>query len=182
MKKPNLFIKRLFMTIGKNRNPIKYQVMRARIPLALLTLCLTLNCAYAEPAPNFGDYHVPVQVKHGAPPLMLTDAQSRQYRTAIREAAKGTVNFAGHYIFATWGCGAGCVMAAAIDTVTGRVSSLPFTVSDWPLDVTEPLSWRADSRLLIVLGSRNESRQRQTYDYVFNGKTFALRATGPLKP
>lgn len=112
-----------------------------------------------------------------AAPLKFDDAQGRRYRTVIRQAAARPIDFAGHYIMATWGCGSGCVMAAAIDTLSGRVTSLPFTVSDWPLDVTEPLSYRPDSCLLIVQGSRNESTEHGTYYYVFNGTAFTLRAS-----
>lgn len=68
-------------------------------------------------------------------------------------------------------------MAAAIDVKSGRVTSLPFTISDWPMDVTEPLSYRANSCLLVVRGSRNESTERGTYYYVFDGKAFMLRAS-----
>ncbi|MFP3551748.1 hypothetical protein SB861_13645 [Paraburkholderia sp. SIMBA_049] len=67
-------------------------------------------------------------------------------------------------------------MAAAVDTKTGRVTSLPFTVSDWPLDVMEPLTYRADSCMLVVQGSRHESEERGTYYYTFDGKAFRQRA------
>ena len=67
-------------------------------------------------------------------------------------------------------------MAAAVDMKTGRVTSLPFTVSDWPLDVTEPLTYRPNSCLLVVQGSRNESKEHGTYYYDFDGKAFHLRA------
>ncbi|WP_157763738.1 hypothetical protein [Paraburkholderia aromaticivorans] len=92
----------------------------------------------------------------------------------IRDAASQRVNFAGHYVLATWGCGSGCVTAAAIDSKSGRVSSLPFTVSNWPMDVTAPLSYRTNSCLLVVRGSRNESTDRGTYYYAFDGKAFTL--------
>jgi hypothetical protein len=134
--------------------------------------------ARAESVPKFEDCPVAVETKHTAAPRMLfMDAKARHYGSIIREAAKGPINFAGHYVLATWGCGAGCVMAAAIDTNSGRVTSLPLTVSDWPLDITEPLTYRADSCLLIAHGSRNESAEHGTYYYAFDGKTFTLRAS-----
>ena len=68
-------------------------------------------------------------------------------------------------------------MAAAVDAKSGHVTSLPFTVSDWPLDVTEPLSYRANSCLLVVRGSRNESAEHGVYYYAFDGKAFQLRAS-----
>lgn len=133
--------------------------------------------AHAEHAPTFGDCPAHVETKRETPRIVFADARARQYRTVIRDAAKGPIDFAGHYTLATWGCGAGCVMAAAIDQETGRAISLPFTVSDWPLDVTEPLAYRADSCLLIVRGSRNESDEHGTYYYAFDGKAFQLRAS-----
>ncbi|MFD1557950.1 hypothetical protein ACFSHT_20370 [Paraburkholderia silviterrae] len=111
------------------------------------------------------------------PRVTFADTRAQQYQTAIRDAAKGPINFAGRYILASWGCGAGCVMAAAIDATSGRATSLPFSVSDWPLDVTEPLSYRANSCLLIVRGSRDESAEHGTYYYAFDGNAFRLRAS-----
>ncbi|SMG58294.1 hypothetical protein [Paraburkholderia susongensis] len=142
---------------------------------AALVFGPTSSIARAEPPLRLEDCPVAVEPAHAIPHLTFTDAKARHYSSVIRDATKEPVNFAGRYVLATWGCGAGCVMAAAIDTKTGRVISLPFTVSDWPADVTEPLSYLADSCLLIVRGSRNESAQHGTYYYAFDGKTFRLR-------
>lgn len=155
--------------------------MKTRILTTLLALGVMLECAYASPSvPAFNAYPAKVETKHTVPSLTFADARARQYRTVIRNAAKGPIDFAGHFILATWGCGAGCIMAAAIDTTSGRVTSLPFAVSDWPMDVPEPLSYRADSCLLVVKGSRNESDEHGTYYYVFDGKAFRLRASEPM--
>ncbi|MFX1762657.1 hypothetical protein PWP93_08705 [Paraburkholderia sp. A1RI-2L] len=152
--------------------------MRTRIRIfAALGVGVLAISAHAQRLPSFEDCPVTVQAKHVTPRLTFADARGRQYKTTIQEAARGPVDFAGRYILATWGCGAGCVMAAAIDAQSGRVTSLPFTVSDWPLDVTGPLSYRADSCLLVVRGSRNESAGHGTYYYAFDGKTFQLRAS-----
>jgi len=151
--------------------------MKARIFFTTLALGTTLNCAHAASLPTFDTCPARVQTKHTMLRLAFTDDHSRQYRTIIREAAKGPVNFAGHYILATWGCGAGCIMGATIDATTGRVISLPFTISDWPLNATDPLSYRVDSCLLIAQGSRNEANAHGTYYYTFDGKAFILRAS-----
>jgi hypothetical protein len=135
--------------------------------------------AHAGQPPTFADCPASVEAKHGAPRVVFADSLARQYRTVIRDAAKRPIDFAGHYTLATWGCGSGCVMAAAIDAKTGRATSLPFTVSDWPMDVTEPLSYHVDSCLLIVRGSRDESAEHGTYYYVFDGTAFRLRAAEP---
>ncbi|WP_233872464.1 hypothetical protein [Paraburkholderia adhaesiva] len=144
--------------------------------VALSVLYAVSGIAHAQRPPAFEDCPTTVQSKHATPRLVF-DSRSREYRSAIADAARGPINFAGRYILAEWGCGAGCVMAAAVDTKTGRVTSLPFTVSDWPLDVTEPLTYRANSCMLAVQGSRNESKEQGTYWYAFDGKAFRLRAT-----
>jgi hypothetical protein len=151
--------------------------MRTRTAIfAAFALAGLASGAHAQQPPTFADCPATVQAKRFTPRLTFADAPGRKYRTVIQDAAKGPIDFAGHYILATWGCGAGCVMAAAIDAQSGRVTSLPFTVSDWPLDVTEPLSYHADSCRLIVRGSRNESAGHGTYYYAFDGKAFRLRA------
>lgn len=104
---------------------------------------------------------------HRKAPVKLTTAQTRRHATQLREAQKHPVDFAGHFVMASWGC----VMAAAIDARTGAVTMLPSTVSDWPLDVAEPLSYRKDSRLLVIRGSRSE-KGNGTYYYDFDGKAF----------
>lgn len=149
----------------------------------LLALCLLLIAApipgFAHDAePNFADYPATVEQAHGPVKLRLTTRESRRYITQLTEAASAPVNFAGHFIMTEWGCGAGCVTAAAIDAKTGKVVMLPFTVSDWPLDITEPLSYRKDSSLLIVRGSRNE-RGPGTYYYRFDGAAFRLIEAPP---
>jgi hypothetical protein len=150
-----------------------------RIHFAALAFAVFANFANAQDLPNFWDCPAKLQAKRATPRLTFTDARSRQYKTVIQNAAKEPVNFAGRYILAAWGCGAGCVMAAAIDAKSGRVTSLPFTVSDWPLDVSEPLSYHASSCLLVVHGSRNESTEHGTYYYTFDGTAFKLRASKP---
>jgi hypothetical protein len=105
--------------------------------------------------------------------VRLEDPKSRRFATMLREGAAHQENFAGHYTLASWGCGASCVMTAAIDAKTGAVAWLPFTVCCWSLDVTEPLEYRLDSRLLIVHGSRDE-HGGGTYFYEFDGRKFQL--------
>lgn len=137
---------------------------------------------YGAEAPRFEEFATPVEAVKRAAPVRLVDRESRRYRTELREAAQKKPDFAGHYVLATWGCGAGCVMAAAIDAKTGTVTRLPFTVSNWPLSVTEPLEYKLDSRLLIVHGSRNE-KGNGTYYYEFAGDSFKLvREMAEAKP
>lgn len=106
----------------------------------------------------------------------LADPLSRRYRSALRVAALGKPNFAGHYIVSQIGCGAGCIRLAVIDRVSGRITWFPSTISGWPLEVTEPLAFRRDSRLMVVQGMLNEQEPTTMRQYVFDGSRFSLLA------
>lgn len=138
----------------------------------ILTLAAALSFSQALAPPQFADF--PAQgtaAKKAA--LRLVDAKSQRYASILRAAAKRDPNFAGHYILASWGCGASCVMAAAIDAKTGLVTWLPFTVCCWNMAINEPLEFRPSSRLLIVHGSRNEQGDGdETHYYEFHNNKF----------
>jgi hypothetical protein len=131
--------------------------------------------------PRFSDYPaVQEKVKNPAR-VRISDAWSRRYRSQLRSASQHPADFAGHYILATWGCGSSCVLAAAIDIKTGLVTRLPFTISNWPLSVTEPLEFKIDSRLLAIRGSRDE-KGSGTHYYEFLGDKFKLLGAGEKAP
>lgn len=136
-----------------------------------MAAALAMNPAVAGAAPHFGDYAAPGYTGRTAKPV-LADAQSRQYATMLRQAARRKPNFAGRYVLASWGCGASCTMSAAIDAKTGAVVWLPFTVCCWEPGIAEPLQFKRDSRLLVVHGSRNEQGGGVHY-YQFDGKQFS---------
>lgn len=102
----------------------------------------------------------------------LTDPLSRRFRSALAEAATKQPDFAGGYVLAEIGCGAGCIRAAAINRASGRVAWFPATISGWPLAVQEPLVYRRDSRLLIVQGMLDEKGSAATRAYLFDGTHF----------
>jgi hypothetical protein len=141
-------------------------------------ICLAL-AIYSAPiladagTPSFEDCQVAVSTPQKPVHVKLSTAESRRFASRLRDAARQPINFAGQYVLASWGCGAGCVMGGAVDTKSGNVVMLPFTISDWPLEVTEPLSFRKDSCLLVAQGSRNE-QGHGTYYYKFNGRQFDL--------
>jgi hypothetical protein len=152
------------------------------IRLAGLLLGLALVSAnHAEDLRQaaFADYPATTHQRGKAVKPILRTAQDKQYQTRIGEAASdGKVNFAGHYMLSAIGCGAGCVMVFALDADTGKVSWLPFTVSqdmaDQGFDTDiPPLDFRPDSRLLMIAGSRNE-RGHGLYQYVFEHDQFRL--------
>jgi hypothetical protein len=140
-------------------------IFRLSLPLALL-------CNFAAASPRFEDYPAPAYSGKSAP-VQIKGVKSRRYAGQLRAMARRPANFAGHYVLAAWGCGASCVMAAAIDAKTGTVSWVPFTVCCWDVDVTEPLEYRQDSRLLITHGSRDEhGAGSDTNYYWFDGRRF----------
>jgi hypothetical protein len=90
----------------------------------------------------------------------------------IREGAADGPNFAGHYTVAAWGCGTSCTDFAIIDAKSGRVffDNRVRGISSDHVDLrVEPngalpnvngLRFRADSRLLIMLGAPAEDESR----------------------
>lgn len=86
------------------------------------------------------------------------------YRTVLSREGSAPPNFAGHYKVVTHGCGAGMTCPLFIDLKTGKVTFAAAIASvehlyDLP-DVAGiddvRLVCRADSRLLVAVGTRNE--------------------------
>jgi hypothetical protein len=125
-----------------------------RRPLLALLFALPLP---AQPS-LFHDYPATEPYKGHNVPVVLTKRDA-EFRTRLRSAAAQRPNFAGHYIVSSWGCGATCVMGAAIDANTGRVHWFPFTICCWTpndTDTFRPIDYRVDSRLIIFTGARDE--------------------------
>lgn len=124
--------------------------------------------------PQFKEYPAGSIYSGKHTPLKLTVAD-RSFRTRLAYAAKQKVNFAGHYILTSWGCGAECLMGAAIDAKTGKVYWFDFTVCCWEHygeENFEPINFRIDSNLIIFTGLRNEKEgDEKAHFYKFvNGK------------
>jgi hypothetical protein len=122
----------------------------------------------------------PVAERYAGPNTapILKSQQDRAFRTKLREAAKQTPNFAGHYIVTTFGCGSSCVMGAVIDARSGLVTWLPFTVCCWEDAQAEPVEYHLDSALMIVRGMRNE-QERGTFYYLLQKGRLRPIATRP---
>lgn len=121
--------------------------------------------------PQFESFQVASEPAFKAAKVKIIGAKSREYASVLREFSRKSPDFAGHYIFAEFGCGASCVMSAAIDAKNGNVVWLPFTVCC--SDIDKPIEFRLDSRLVKIRGSRNEVGNG-TYFYVFDGRQFEL--------
>ena len=108
--------------------------------------------------PEFSDYKVD-EVYTGETAKPVFNDKTSQFRTRLKEAAEGEVNFAGRYILAAWGCGTDCLMGGVIDAKTGETSMVPFSICCILEDADEALEkmdFRKDSRLIIFNGLLNE--------------------------
>lgn len=75
---------------------------------------------------KFGEFPVKVVDVWGPKePHLKRGTELWNYRTSIRNAAKATTSFAGHYAVAEWGCGTQCQGHAVIDQLTGEVFDAP---------------------------------------------------------
>src|SRR6266498_575805 len=71
--------------------------------------------------PQFKDYPAPVYAGKADLLNVRSHPLARLYRTRLRENLhEEGINFAGHYTFASIGCGAGCSVNAIVDARTGR--------------------------------------------------------------
>lgn len=165
--------------------------------IALLACGLIALPAQAKTVADYRFEKYPAKVYTGKKaPLKLGDWT--MFKTRLRQThADEQIGFAGNYMVATWGCGAGCLSGAMIDKRTGKVYGLPIgeeTPYDFgcsyefenPLE-NERVLFYPSSRLFI---SRNcESEQiKDTNQYIEN-YTFLInvwdekrKTFKPLKP
>lgn len=165
----------------------------------LLLLCL-LGLATAlggqakapGPLPDFSLYHVAAEIYKGKParPRIRTPYQ-KQFRTCIRESMDQGVNFAGHYIVATWGCGSGCMQFAVTDAISGRVYDPPMKsvafhygpdADHGPQKYPDMVNVKPDSVLLVIEGCADEGQRCGRFYYLFNSDVFALIHFDPDPP
>lgn len=140
------------------------------------SFCAVLDAGPAQSAPRFQDY--PAQSYSGRvqSPDLTSHPDARTYRTRLRNAAKGGVNFSGDHILATWGCGGQCLMGAVINARSGYVQFLPGTICCW-LEAGEdinPIDFERGSDLLILTGMVDEEEPLARFYYDFSGRDFRL--------
>lgn len=105
--------------------------------------------------PQYADFAVTPEPLPTRPALKLDSAFARKYRTRLGEGLRDLpVNFAGHYVMVTWGCGTTCLDGGMVDAQTGEAFALPGILDSFgPFGIEEPLLHRPDSRLLVTLGA-----------------------------
>jgi hypothetical protein len=134
-----------------------------------LALAFAANSAAQERLPRWSDYPAKELYKGRAVEPVINTPHARMFRTRLREIAArdGLPNFAGGYLVAIWGCGSACVGGGIVDARTGTVTMLP-SVSGWREihDDFEGIDFRADSRLLVLSGERDEKGDMGRHFYV----------------
>lgn len=128
--------------------------------LTALFLAASLTGLAQSTTPTFTQYAAKVEKINNVKVNLKSHKYANTYRTNLRNAAKEGVNFAGHYILTTWGCGTNCAQSAIIDARNGQVffpeelGGSIFGFCELP-DNTEPIVYKANSRLLVLSGFKN---------------------------
>jgi hypothetical protein len=132
--------------------------MRIKIALQTALFLAFSSVGFAQSTtPAFTQYAAKVERIRNVKVNLKSHKNARTFRTNLRNAARGGVNFAGHYILTTWGCGTNCSQSAIIDARNGKVffpdqlEGAGFGFCELP-DDTEPIVYKADSRLLVLSG------------------------------
>lgn len=132
--------------------------MKIKIVLLTALLLAVSSVGFTQSTtPAFTQYAVKVAQIKNVRVNLKSHRDANRFRTNLRNAAKEGVNFAGHYILTTWGCGTNCSQSAIIDARNGRVffpdqlEGAGFGFCELP-DETEPIVYHADSRLLVLNG------------------------------
>jgi hypothetical protein len=153
--------------------------------LLAAALCWQAAGARESGPPRFEHYPT-TDIFHGKPAkLQLITPQEREFRTRLQEGLSAGANFAGHYIVIQWGCGAGCVMMAIVDALTGQIYKAPLPgtkEADFivPLEGTMPpdkqgFEFRLNSNLMMIRGGcRAEGKYCGDYYFNWTGDKFVL--------
>jgi hypothetical protein len=162
-------------------------VIKLFVPL--LAICILPG---QDKEPGFEDYPF-TQIFTGKPPApILGTPEQRQFRSRIREGVRTGANvwrdgeerpgpnFAGHYIIVDWSFGSPGALRAMVDAESGRIYSLPLSKGLRPPDLTRgdprpcwqgwgpaSVDFRRNSRLMIVAGNGDPSKEQRNYKYFF---------------
>jgi len=126
---------------------------------ALLACSFGQSQTTSRALPKFETYGVSEAWAGPPAELRLESESERLFRTQLRKAAGKPADFAGHYRFAIWGCGARCVGGAIIDLRSGEIFLPPLGgkgageerwifCTDW--DKERGAEYHVNSRLLLL--------------------------------
>lgn len=140
----------------------------------------------ADP-PRFEEFRAEIRPVTRQAGLILATPEARRRRSLLASEAAQGPNFAGSYTIAAWGCGAACTAFAIIDARSGRIF---FPAGLARIDGRQvggygapgplryhALRFRADSRLLVVLGAPDADEARHGASYF----EWTGRALRPLR-
>jgi len=151
---------------------------RAVLLGCLLAMALAVG-AEAQSVPQYKDYPAkPFKGARAAVDVSPPDAWN--YRSVLRKGAKQPINFAGRYVFTSWGVGSGCETGAAIDVSTGRVTFFPYNACFWR-EKDPPFLVKTGSRLFISTGNLGEDGPRGAHFFDFTGREFRYLMTNPFE-
>ena len=137
--------------------------------LQSLTIAIGLLCsnyALADTVPQFSNYPA-TQSESPSRHRLIATPLTKNFKTAFAQAMRSPVDFAGHYVTTSWGCGTGCAAGAMVDVNTGKSYPLP----------SADIITRPDSRLLVAKQYSSDGVEETVEFYVWTGKQFKLIQT-----
>ncbi len=160
------------------------------LTFALLFVCSNETAFAQKRLPHFKDYPVAKIYKGNNAPLKLTRKERLDYGERLQIIENAGVDFAGHYIVATWSCGMWCQRSEIIDAKTGKFYGWNGILSFcWPhLDKDfacnekfTNVEYRVDSKLIVFFGRRNDTDVRGFHYYNFEDGRFIHLKSIPVK-
>lgn len=131
--------------------------------------------------PSFADYPVDEVFTGPSAPLDMRSEDAKMYETRLSDAlSEGTINFAGKYISAGWGCGTGCAYLTFVNKINGQVISSGIGGEGGPRVV----NFLPNSRLLIAEGPDGDDNFSQpghfAYYYEMKDSELVLISKRPI--
>jgi hypothetical protein len=90
---------------GKSTIGTKMKINPQSLCIALIIYSTSISAADHSHPISFDTYKVGVATKKSSVLPKTTSADATPYISQLNSAARQPINFAGHYILATWGCG-----------------------------------------------------------------------------
>lgn len=155
--------------------------MFVRFGALIFAIAILGGCALADQF-EFSDYKAPFYDGPRAD-LRLPTPSLKKYRSRIRAAYFGEINFAGQYILSGWGCGTDCGQGVVINTKTGSVYWLPISITDG-VDLQGKSAWEfvPDSRLLVMTGRESENSAPGRFYYLIEQEGLVKIGEKPIQP
>jgi hypothetical protein len=159
-------------------------------PLFLIIFLLFSMSVFAQKTPSFRQYASKPEKAKAKTIDFSSHKRARTFRTNLTNALKDGVNFAGHYVLATWGCGTNCSDGGIIDARNGKVyfpkelEGIGIGFCEIDYEKTEPLVYKPESRLLVLSGFKGgdlNSEKSSCGIYYFEWTGTALKQVGFVK-